>query len=87
LTPLEALAIGVPTLLLDTPVARETCGDAAAYVQRVDATGIGHVLDRLLFDAAERDRILSAATNVIARYSWTDCARRVLAALTEAACV
>ena len=34
LTPLEAMAAGVPPLLLDTPVARESCGDAALYVGR-----------------------------------------------------
>ena len=32
LTPLEALAAGIPPVLLDTPVARETCGPAARYV-------------------------------------------------------
>ena len=32
LTPLEALAAGVPPILLDTAVARESCGDAAVYV-------------------------------------------------------
>ena len=34
LTPLEALAAGVPLVVLDTPVAREVYGDAAAYVPR-----------------------------------------------------
>ena len=33
LTPLEALAAGVPVVLLDTPVAREVCGDAAVFVR------------------------------------------------------
>ena len=32
LTPLEALAAGVPPVVLDTPVAREVYGDAAVYV-------------------------------------------------------
>jgi glycosyltransferase involved in cell wall biosynthesis len=32
LTPLEALAAGVPPVVLDTPAARETCGPAARYV-------------------------------------------------------
>ena len=36
LTPLEALAAGVPPVLLDTPVARESCGDAALYVPAGD---------------------------------------------------
>jgi glycosyltransferase involved in cell wall biosynthesis len=34
LTPLEALAAGVPVVLLDTPVAHEVCGDAAVFVRR-----------------------------------------------------
>ena len=34
LTPLEALAAGVPPVLFDTPVARESCGAAALYVQQ-----------------------------------------------------
>jgi len=78
LTPLEALAAGVPVLLLDTPVARETCGDAAIYVARPDPALIEAALTRLLFDPVERTRILTASQRVLARYCWTDCARQVL---------
>ena len=78
LTPLEALAAGVPVLLLDTPVARETCGDAAIYVARPDPALIEAALTRLLFDPVERTRILTASRGVLARYCWTDCARQVL---------
>jgi len=85
LTPLEALAAGVPGLLLDTPVAREVCGDAARYVRRADPVLVERGLRALLFDAGERQRILDAAAAVLARYSWTDCARRVLGVLLEAA--
>jgi len=85
LTPLEALATGLPPLLLDTPVARETCGDAAVYVSRPDPAEIAQALERIVFNAAERQRVLAASAGVLARYSWTDCARRVLATLTEAA--
>jgi glycosyltransferase involved in cell wall biosynthesis len=85
LTPLEALASGVPPLLLDTSVARETCGDAAVYVSRPDPVVIEQALERLLFDAAERQRLLAAGSAVLARYSWNDCAQRVLSVLVEAA--
>jgi glycosyltransferase involved in cell wall biosynthesis len=34
LTPLEALAAGIPPVLLDTDVARESCGNAAVYGPR-----------------------------------------------------
>jgi glycosyltransferase involved in cell wall biosynthesis len=85
LTPLEALAAGLPVLLLDTAVAREVCADAARYVPSADPALVEEGLRALLFDAAERERILDAATRVLARYSWTDCAARVLRVLVEAA--
>jgi glycosyltransferase involved in cell wall biosynthesis len=85
LTPLEALAAGIPVLLLDTPVAREICGDAAVYVKRADPALIEQALESLLFNNAERERILGAASALLPRYSWTECARRVLHILVEAA--
>ena len=84
LTPLEALASGLPVLLLDTPVAREVCGDAALYVAHPDPALIEAALSTLLFDAAARERMLDEGRRVLARYSWTDCARRVLQVLVEA---
>ncbi len=83
LTPLEALAAGVPIVVLDTPVAREIYGSAAAYVAQpdaglIDGALIDAALDRVLFDEAERSRILTDATAVLSRYSWRDCAARVL---------
>jgi len=84
LTPLEALAAGLPVLLLDTPVAREVCGDAAAYVKRADPILIEETLRSLLFDPVSRERILRAARDVLPRYSWTTCAGRVLKVLAEA---
>jgi glycosyltransferase involved in cell wall biosynthesis len=85
LTPLEALAAGVPVLLLDTPVAREVCGDAAIYVPRPDPALIEAALATLLFDPSERARILAAAPRVLARYSWIDCARQILDVLVSSA--
>jgi glycosyltransferase involved in cell wall biosynthesis len=84
LTPLEALASGLPVVLLDTAVAREVCGDAARYVARPDPALVEDALGAVLFDATERQRIAVAATGVLARYSWTDCATRVLRVLLEA---
>jgi glycosyltransferase involved in cell wall biosynthesis len=84
LTPLEALAAGVPPLLLDTAVAREICGGAALYVSRGDTAVIADALERLLFDQPTRDQILSCAAPVLARYSWPHAARRTLAILAGA---
>ena len=83
LTPLEALASGVPLVLLDTPVAREICGDAANYVTRPEPDLVATALDAVLFDAEERKRILNAARHVVSRYSWTTFSERVLNVLIE----
>lgn len=78
LTPLEALAAGVPSVLLDTAVARESCGEAALYVPRGDIPATTRALERLLFDEATRRRVLAAAPAVLARYNWSRAARETL---------
>ena len=61
LTPLEALASGIPPVLLDTSVARESCGDAALYVAAGDITATTEALERLLFDNGTRAELVAAA--------------------------
>jgi len=84
LTPLEALAAGVPPLLMDTPVARESCGDAALYVPGHDQPGVTRALEVVLFDDSARQRLLDAAPQVLARYSWPRAARETLSVLEAA---
>jgi len=81
LTPLEALAAGVPPVLLDTPVARESCGDAALYVPLGDLAATTSALQAVLFDETTRSRLLAAAPAVLARYSWPRAARETLAVI------
>ena len=84
LTPLEALASGVPPLLLDTAVARESCGAAATYIPANDVAAITHGLESLLFDEAARQRILAAADAELAKFSWPRAGRETLAVLERA---
>lgn len=84
LTPLEALAAGVPAVLLDTPVARESCGDAALYVPVNDLAATVHALELALFDEDTRARVLAAAPAALAKYSWPRAARDTLAVLEAA---
>ena len=84
-TPLEALAVGVPPVVLDTEVAREIYGPSAAYVARPDPELIASTLETVLGDPGERERILGAAPRVLARYSWRECAQRTLQALLACA--
>lgn len=84
LTPLEALAAGVPVVVLDTPVARESCGDAALYVRPGDLPGLTAALQTLLFDESQRAALLARAPQVLARFDWTVAARDTLAILAAA---
>ena len=71
LTPLEALAAGIPAVVLDTPVAREVYGNAAWYVPPdAGASGAARGIRTLLEDAGARTQLLHAAPGVLARYSW-----------------
>lgn len=78
LTPLEALAAGVPPVLLDTPVARESCAGAALYVPKGDVAATSSALEQTLFDEPTRRSLLGAAPAVLARYDWPRAARETL---------
>lgn len=85
MTPLDALAAGIPIVVLDTEVAREIYGPAAIYVERPDPALIEAALARVLLDDEERSRLAGAATLQLARYSWTECARRTLQVILASA--
>jgi len=85
LTPLDALAAGVPIVVLDTEVAREIYGPAAIYVAAPEPALVEAALDAALFDPATRRRVLDAAPHVLERYSWRESAQRTLQILLAAA--
>lgn len=85
LTPVEALAAGLPPVLLDTEAARETCGEAALYVPAHDVGAISRALEMALFHGSTRERILAAAPAVLARYCWARAARQTMSVIESAA--
>jgi glycosyltransferase involved in cell wall biosynthesis len=84
LTPLEALAAGVPPVVLDTPVAREVLGAAAIFVPAPTADAVAGALTAAL-DGEGRRAILAPAPGVLARYDWRRTAEATLAHLLEVA--
>jgi len=84
LTPLEALAYGIPAVVLDTPVAREVCQDAAVFVAAGDIPGTTAAIETLLTDAGRRAAQLQAARRVLAQYAWPAAARATLEAIEGA---
>jgi glycosyltransferase involved in cell wall biosynthesis len=83
LTPLEALSAGVPSVLLDTAVARESCGDAAAYAPTTRPDDVAPVIERLLYDEPTRQALLSAAPAILEQYNWTRAAADTLRVITR----
>ena len=84
LTPFEAIAHGVPPVLLDTPVAREIYGDAARLVA-ADAQAIADALVTLLIDDATRATLAQAGAQRLPAFTWGRTAAAALRALEAAA--
>jgi glycosyltransferase involved in cell wall biosynthesis len=85
LTPLDAIAAGIPTVVLDTPVAREIYGDAAHRVTAPEPPLVEAALEQVLFDPQERTRLAEAWRAMAGRYTWAMSGRDTLAALAGAA--
>jgi alpha-1,3-rhamnosyl/mannosyltransferase len=70
LTPLEALTAGVPIVVLDTPIAREVYGGAAAFVGAGDIDGTAAAILRFLHSRDAAREQLALASEILGRYSW-----------------
>ena len=81
LTALEALAAGLPAVVLDTPVAREVYGPAVCYVRPHDIEGAAEALRRCLLAPGSRWPESVHAGDVLARYSWDRAAAETLHAI------
>jgi len=84
MTPLEALAHGVPPVMLDTPVAREIYGPAARLVG-TDPLEIGRALADLLTSDAARRTVVDAGRPLLDPAAWTRTADVIRHALEDAA--
>ncbi|MEV4419433.1 glycosyltransferase [Patulibacter sp. NPDC049589] len=84
LTPLEAMARGLPVVVARSPGLTETCQDAAAYFPPRDAEALAGVLAELTADPRRRDALAVAGRRVAGDRSWTIAARRHVEAYTLA---
>ena len=83
-TPLEALSAGVPAVVSDLPVFRETLGDAALTVPPGDADALADALLRLEREPELRDRLVEAGGERVCLLSWERAARETRALFEEA---
>lgn len=84
MTPLEAMAHGVPPVVLDTPVAREVYGEGARRVPP-DPVAIGEALATLLADPDAHRARVAAGAETLKRFSWSHTAETVRATLERIA--
>jgi glycosyltransferase involved in cell wall biosynthesis len=84
LTPLEAMAAGVPVVAVGNPAIREVCGDAAEYVDGSDPAQLERAVRRLHEDPAHRAALAARGRERVGRYSWEASARAHLAAYRRA---
>lgn len=85
LTPLEALAHGVPIVVAETPVSREIYGDAALTVPIGDVPALAEAIATLLLHPVRRQALAARAPDTLARYSWDRTAAETLMAIEQAA--
>lgn len=78
--PLEAMASGVPTVVAAGTCLEEVAGEAAELVQPEDVDSFSGVIVRMLTDEAERIRRREAGLALAARYSWSQCVEKTVAA-------
>lgn len=84
LPPLEAMACGTPVVVSAAASLPEVCRDAALYCDPHRPDDIARQIDRVMRDAATRERLSDRGKRHAARYSWESCARRTLDVVKEA---
>ena len=79
LPPLEAMRLGVPTIVSTAGALPEVCGDGAVHVDPDDEAGLAFQLARLLDDPAAREGLAARGKARAADFTWEETARKVLA--------
>jgi glycosyltransferase involved in cell wall biosynthesis len=85
LTPVEAIISGVPAVVYDSEVARETLSGLAHFVAAGDVDALASRLHAMLTAVPDPDQQSALARAARSRYPWTRTAADTLAALDEAA--
>jgi glycogen(starch) synthase len=87
LVALESMASGCPCIVADTGGLREVVphNEAGLRFRARDAVALGEMVERLLTDAALRDRLVADGFEHLARFDWADVAEQTAALYGELA--
>ena len=84
LPPLEAMRLGLPTIVSNAGSLPEVCGAGALSIRPDDAMGLARALDRVLTDSMERARLIELGQKQAAGFTWERTARQTLQAYEDA---
>jgi len=84
LTPLEAMAAGVPAVVSDIPVFREILSPAPLFVNPHVPQDIALAVERILGDLATASRLRQRGLERVAQFSWEKAAHQTLAVFETA---
>jgi len=78
---LEAMASGCPCIVADTGGLREIVAghEVGLRFRRRDPRSLARMMERVLTDAALRERLVAEASEHVLRFDWADVARKTLA--------
>ncbi len=85
LPPLEAMRLGVPTIISDAGSLPEICGQGAWQVGVDDVSGLAQKLDTLLGDATARASLAKAGLERARQFSWAKTATETIAVYAQTA--
>ena len=83
LPPLEAMTCGCPVLVSDIPPHREVCGEAALYCDPRDIDDVAAKIDRIMSDAALRERLIGLGRARAKLFDWQAAAREFFTVLGQ----
>jgi glycosyltransferase involved in cell wall biosynthesis len=81
--PLEAMARGCPVVISSTGSLPEVGGDAARYVDPLDAPGMAAAIHEVLTDSSLRDRMIDRGYRRARTFSWEASARQHVSLFEE----
>jgi len=73
---LQAMACGLPVMVSDIPVLRETAGEAALFFNPCDCVAMSEVMKRIVTDQALRQDLIEKGQERVKNFSWEKCARQ-----------
>jgi glycosyltransferase involved in cell wall biosynthesis len=83
LPPLEAMALGVPTVISDIDVFREVFNNSAEFVDPYDPVDIARGVTAVLTNDSLRAQLVSAASELVAHFSWERTAGQLMSVVEE----